>query len=74
MPASDARTMGQLIGDVLALAQEADSINVVFDPKIGFLKHVDGDMNAHATDDSFFEDVVCFEENTSDQSCATVPK
>jgi hypothetical protein len=31
-------------------------------------------MMANATDDSFFENVVCFEQNTSDQSCTKIPQ
>jgi hypothetical protein len=74
MPKFDARTMGELIEDVLALTVEADSITVVFDPTVGFLKSVEGDFNAHATDDSFFENVVCFEQNNSDQACTKIPQ
>jgi hypothetical protein len=74
MPTFDARTMGELIQDVLALTVEAASIEVVFDPTVGYLKSVDGKMQANATDDEFYETVVCFEQNTSDQSCTTIPK
>jgi hypothetical protein len=74
MPTFDARTMGELIEQALALTIEASSVTVVFDPKVGFLKSVSGVWSPNATDDEFFENVVCFEQNNSADACTKIPQ